>query len=368
MTGSGAWQRAASRVSAPDPEAQEAARRRHERLLKPSRALGELEEIGVRLAGMAGTCPPPDPHPAALVVFAGDHGVHARGVTPWPRAVTAAMTTAIADGRATACALARHAGIGWTVVDVGVAGEVGEHPRLVDRRIRAGTRDLTVEPAMTGDEVAAALDAGVEAAEDALAGGARCLVGGEMGIANTTPSAALVAVLLDLDPDEVTGRGTGVDDATLAAKVRTVGRGVERTRDAGRARGDGSTGSTGSTGRTVDPLAALASVGGLEIAALAGLMIGGAAARVPVLVDGFVAGAAACAADALAPGTARWMIAGHRSVERGAAAVLDHLGLVPVLDLRMRLGEGTGAVLALHQVRAAAAVLRETGTLDDLDL
>lgn len=344
---------AAARVAPVDQMAAAKARQLHDRLLKPPGSLGALETLGVRLAAMAGECPPPLPDPAHVVVFAGDHGVHAQGVTPWPQEITRHMVRAFAGGKAAVCVLARQVGASLGVVDVGVVGGVVGGPGVERRTVRPGTADLTVAPAMTREEARAALDVGADVAAARMAAGARCLVGGEMGIANTTSSSALLALLLDRDPAEVTGRGTGIDDAMLATKVGAVRRGVERARRV--------------SGGPPGPLDALAEVGGLEIAALAGFMVGGAAARVPVVVDGFIAGTAACVAEALAPGTQHFMVAGHRSAEPGAGVALAHLDLDPVLDLGMRLGEGTGALLALPLLRAAAAVLREMGTLEDLD-
>jgi len=329
-------------------EAAEAARNLHGRLAKPRGALGQLETLGVRLAEMAGACPPPIPEPAAVAVFAADHGVVAEGVTPWPQEVTAQMVAALVRGGAGVNVLARHAGARVLVVDVGVAGPVDERSGALDRKVRAGTANLAVEAAMTEDEAGRALDVGAEVATSCVRDGARCLVTGDMGIGNTTAAAALVAGFTGRPPAEVTGRGTGIDDATRARKVDVIERALQRT------------------GRGADPLRLLAGVGGLEIAALAGFVVGGAAAGVPVLLDGLMAGAAALVAAALAPGVERWCVAGHRSPEPGATAALDHLGLHPILDLGMRLGEGTGAVLALPVLQAAAKVLSQMDTLDAL--
>ena len=332
---------AVARLTALDTQSSVEATALHDRLAEPRRALGRLEVVGIRLAVIAGTCPPPVPEPVVVAVFAGDHGVLEEDVTPWPQEVTAQMVAAFCAGGAAVNVLARHAGAEVLVVDVGVAADLPPAPGLLRRKVRPGTANLRHGPAMTVDEAEQALDVGAEVAADAVAGGARCLVTGDMGIGNTTPSAALIAALTGRPAAEVTGRGTGVDDETFARKVHVVDTAVARL--------DG------------DPLAA---VGGLEIAALAGFVVGGAAARVPVVVDGVIALAALLAADSLAPGCVDYCFAGHRSTEPGATAALDHLGLTPLLDLGMRLGEGTGACLAVPLVQAAAKVLREMATLD----
>jgi nicotinate-nucleotide--dimethylbenzimidazole phosphoribosyltransferase len=349
-------------IAPPDPAATAAARARQARLTKPPGSLGALENLSVRLAGLAGTCPPPLPEPAALAIFAGDHGVHAQGVTPWPQEVTGQMVANFLAGGAVVNAFARQAGVDVTVVDVGVAAPLeapppeapppeapppADVPRLIRARVRAGTRDLAEEPALTRAEVAAAVEVGIRVAGDLVAGGARCLLTGDMGIANTTPAAALVAVFTGADPADATGRGTGVDDDTYARKVAVVRRALARHRP-----------------DPADPLGVLAAVGGLEHAALVGYLLGAAARRTPVVLDGVIAASAALAAAALAPDAVAAMVAGHRSAEPGAGLALRHLGLDPLIDLGMRLGEGTGAVLALPIVASAVRVLHEVATFD----
>jgi nicotinate-nucleotide--dimethylbenzimidazole phosphoribosyltransferase len=259
------------------------------------------------------------------------------------------MVANLCSGGAAINVLARHNGSRVLVVDVGVASPLPgaeAWPGLVDAKVRPGTGNIAVEPAMTPEEARAALDVGAGIASRLVGEGAACLVTGEMGIGNTTPSAAVVSAMTGLPPAQVTGRGTGIDDRMLATKVAVVERAVARV-PAG-----------------ADALTTLASVGGLELAALAGFMVGGASARVPVIIDGLIAGAAALIAHALAPDVLGYLIAGHRSTEPGATAALGHLGLDPILDLGLRLGEGTGACLAVPVVQASARILLEMATFD----
>jgi nicotinate-nucleotide--dimethylbenzimidazole phosphoribosyltransferase len=344
-----------------DTAAMAAARELQARLTKPAGSLGALEDLSVRLAGLAGICPPPMPEPAAVAVFAGDHGVHAQGVTPWPQEVTVQMVANFLAGGAVVNAFARQAGASLLVVDVGVGTPIPvAHDFLLEANVRRGTGDLSTGPAMTVDEARAAVEVGISVAEALIDGGAKCLAGGDMGIANTTPAAVLIAAFTGADPAAVTGRGTGIDDATYATKIKVVTGALARHR-LGRPTAE----NTGQPqGEPADPIAVLAAVGGLEHAALAGLMLGAAARRVPVVVDGVIAASAALAAAALAPDAVAAMIAGHCSVEPGASVALAHLGLTPLLDLGLRLGEGTGAVLALGVVASAARVLHEVATFD----
>jgi nicotinate-nucleotide--dimethylbenzimidazole phosphoribosyltransferase len=330
-----------------DEQAVAAARALQARLTKPAGSLGALEDLSARLAGLAGVCPPPLPSPATVAVFAGDHGVHAQGVTPWPQEVTAQMVANFVAGGAVVNAFARQAGADVMVVDVGVAIPLHGGANLLDVNIRRGTRDMTVEPALTREEARAAVELGAAVAAQLVESGAKCLLTGDMGIANTTPAAALVAVFTGTSPADVTGRGTGIDDATLAHKTEVVAAALSRH-----------------TPDPADPLGVLATVGGLEHAALTGFILGAAEARVPVIVDGVIAASAALAAAAFAPDSVAAMVAGHRSAEPGATAALAHLGLEPLLDLGMRLGEGSGAVLALPVVSAAVRVLHEVATFD----
>jgi len=324
-----------------DHQAMKDARQLHDRLTKPRGSLGRLEELGVRLAGISGQCPPPVPDPATVAVFAGDHGVLAEDVTPWPQEVTAQMVANFCAGGAAVNVLARQAGARVVVVDVGVASDIEPARCLVLRNVRRGTANLAKEPAMTDDERDRAIAVGREIAAQCIDEGARCLVTGDMGIGNTTASAALIAAYTGRRAQEVTGRGTGVDDDTLYRKTQVVEKALERA--------------------TGDPLTEM---GGLEIAALAGFILEGASRRVPVIVDGVIACAALLAAADRDPDVVDGCIAGHLSTEPGAAAALDHLGAEPLLDLGLRLGEGTGALLALNLVQAAARVLNEMATFD----
>jgi len=335
-------------IAPPDRAARAAARERLDRMTKPRGALGRVEDLAVMLAGIAGTCPPPVPEPAAVAVFAADHGVHAQGVTPWPQEVTAQMVANFLAGGAVVNAFARRLGAEVCVVDVGVAAPPFEPaPGLVPRRVADGTADLAAGPALTREQARDAVEVGIGTAHDLVAAGHRCLVTGDMGIANTTAAAALISAFTGAEAADVTGRGTGIDDVTLARKTAVVAAALARHRP-----------------DPADPLGVLAAVGGLEHAALAGFVLGGAALRVPVLLDGVNAGAAALAAAALAPDAVASCVAGHRSAEPGHARALAHLRLDPLLDLGLRLGEGTGALLALPVLQSAAQALQDVATFD----
>jgi nicotinate-nucleotide--dimethylbenzimidazole phosphoribosyltransferase len=330
-----------------DEAAMAAARDHQARMTKPPGSLGALEDLSVQLAGLAGECPPPLPEPAAVAVFAADHGVHARGVTPWPQEVTAQMVQNFLAGGAVVNAFAAQVGAEVLVVDVGVATDLAAAPGLLPRKVAHGSADFTAGPAMSVDQAAAALLAGLEVARDLVAAGNRCLVTGDMGIANTTASAALICAFTGADAAAATGRGTGVDAVTYARKVDVVCQGLALHKP-----------------DPADPLGVLAAVGGFEHAALAGFILGAAALRVPVILDGVIAGAAALAACALAPDARGACIAGHRSMEPGHSITLDHLGLRPLVDLDLRLGEGTGALLALPLVQSAVRAMRDVATFD----
>jgi nicotinate-nucleotide--dimethylbenzimidazole phosphoribosyltransferase len=334
-----------------DTEAGDAADARQLQLTKPPGSLGRLEVLARQLAEIAGEVPPPVPEPAALAVFAGDHGVLDEGVTPWPREVTAQMIANVAAGGAASSVLARRFGVRVVVTDVGVATPWPTDAAVIDENIARGTANLAVGPALTEAQVRDAIDVGARRAAALVADGARALVTGDMGIGNTTPSAALIALLTGRPAAEVTGRGTGIDDPTLARKIAVIERAVAR------ARGD-------EAAEGVDGVRALAEVGGLEHAALVGLILGGAAARVPVVVDGVIALAALLVAHRIHPDVLGVTVAGHRSAEPGASIVLAELGLDPVIDLGLRLGEGSGALLAVPVLAAAADLLADMATFD----
>ncbi|MFB7484027.1 nicotinate-nucleotide--dimethylbenzimidazole phosphoribosyltransferase [Streptomyces anulatus] len=320
---------------------------RQKRMTKPAGALGMLEIISAQLSGLSRMCPPPIPEPAAVAIFAGDHGVHAQGVTAWPQEVTAQMVANFLGGGAVCNAFAAQVGAEVCVVDVGVATDLPATPGLLPRKVRPGTADFTTGPALAREEVLAAIEVGIETARDLVAAGNKALLTGEMGIANTTASAALICVYTGIDASEVTGRGTGINDEMHARKVDVVRRALDLHQP-----------------DPTDPIGVLAAVGGLEHAAMAGFLLGGASLRTPVILDGVSAGAAALVARAIAPEALAACIAGHRSAEPGHVAALNKLGLRPLVDLDLRLGEGTGALLALPIVQSAARAMHEVATFD----
>ena len=327
------------------------ARERHLALTKPPGSLGRLEEIGVRLAGMAGEVPPPVPESPAVVICAGDHGVLARGVSPWLQEVTAAMVGNFCAGGAAANAIARVVGARVSVLDVGVASELERHPLLRAAKTRAGTDDISRGPAMSREDATRAVMSGAGIAGELIESGVDLLVPGDMGIANTTPAAALISAFTGRSPEETTGRGTGIDDETFELKVRVVEEALRLHEP-----------------DPTDPLGVLAALGGLEHAAITGLILASAVYEVPIILDGVVSNSAALVARALAPDSVGYAIAGHRSVEPGAAAALEHLDLEPILDLHMRLGEGTGGLLVVPIVQAAARVLGEMATMEEMGI
>ncbi|NDJ60858.1 MAG: nicotinate-nucleotide--dimethylbenzimidazole phosphoribosyltransferase [Chloroflexi bacterium] len=325
-----------------DEAAQQRARERQATRVKPAGALGALEPLSVHLAGMTGRR---DwlPERRAVIVFAGDHGVTAHNISTVPQAVTAYMVGQFLAGHAAINVLARQMGARVVVVDAGVNADLS-HPDLIDGKIAHGTADFTSGPALTADQTAAAIRLGRDVVQRELARGLDILALGEMGIGNTTPASAIIAAICGRPVAEVTGRGTGIDAAQLAHKIALIAAALRLHAPA-----DDQT---------------LMKVGGLEIGALAGAMIEAASQRIPVVIDGLICTAAALIAQQLKPEVTRFLIAGHQSAEPGHRIALAHLGLDPLLDLDMRLGEGTGAVLALPIIEAAVRTLNEMGALD----
>jgi nicotinate-nucleotide--dimethylbenzimidazole phosphoribosyltransferase len=343
----GAFAHAAAQVLPLDGSSVLHAQERHARLTKPAGSLGRLETLGAQLAGIARSCPPPIPVRPAIAVFAADHGVVASGVTPWPQEVTMQMVRNFVAGGTAINAIARQCRATLRVIDVGVATDLQDLAGVDHRNIRPGTDDLSYGPAMTCDDAYDALDVGAEVAQDLIGRGHDLLVTGEMGIGNTTPSAAIIGALTLRTASTVTGRGTGIDETMLTRKTAIVDHAIARVAP------------------FLDPISILSEIGGLEIAALAGFIAQSAAFAVPVVTDGVITLAALLIADALVPSIACRCIAGHQSTEPGAVIALAHLGLDPVLTLDLRLGEGTGGCLAIPIVQAAARVLHEMATFDD---
>ena len=343
----------AARIGLPSEDAAEQARERQARLIKPAGSLGRLEELSIWLCGVQGTCPPRPLARVRVVVFAADHGVARTARTSsYPPEVTAQMVGGFLAGSAAVNVLARLHGAGVRVVDMAVDADYAALgltvPDLVVRdKVRRGSGSIDREDALTREQSAAAVAAGIRLADEEVDAGADLLVPGDMGIGNTTPAAALVGLLAGIEPALVVGRGTGIDDATWMRKTAAV-------RDAMR------------RGRPVlaDPVALLATVGGADFAALTGFLLGAAARRTPVLLDGVTSAAAALVAHRIAFRAKHWWLAGHRSTEPAQHAALERLGLTPVVDHGLRLGEGTGALVALPTLVAAGALLREMATFE----
>lgn len=323
------------------------AQTRLDRLTKPLGSLGRLEELAAQYVAITGEMKPNIPR-GVVFTFAADHGVTVEGVSAYPREVTPQMVLNFLRGGAGVNVLARHAGVDVRVVDIGVDYEFGTVPGLFDRKIMKGTHNLMVEPAMTRSQAEQSLLVGMELATNAVREGVGLIGTGEMGIGNTTPSAAITAVMTRRSVADVTGRGTGIDEAGHARKVQVIRTALDRHRP-----------------DPTDPLDVLAKVGGLEIGGLAGLILGAAAARIPVVLDGFIAGAAALIAVGLQPSCRDYLIASHRSVEAGHRVMLDHLSLKPLLDFDLRLGEGTGACLGIDLVYAAIKIYTEMATFGE---
>ncbi|MCF6389122.1 nicotinate-nucleotide--dimethylbenzimidazole phosphoribosyltransferase [Mycobacterium sp. MBM] len=334
-------------VAGPDPDAERAARSRQQLLTKPPGALGRLEELSVWVAACQGVCPPRPFGRARVVVFAGDHGVTASGVSAFPSEVTAQMVANFDAGGAAINVLAELAGAGVRVADIAVDAEpagdgLGAH------KVRRGSGNIAVEDALSAEEAVAAVQAGRDIADEEVDGGADLLIAGDMGIGNTTPATTLIAALTGSEPVAVIGRGTGIDDDGWARKVSAIRDALYRARSV-----------------VADPVGLLRVCGGADLAAMAGFLAQAAVRRTPVLLDGVVVTAAALVADELAPGARAWWRAGHRSTEPAHTLALQRLDLEPIVDLGMHLGEGSGAAVALPVLRAAVATLAFMATFDE---
>jgi nicotinate-nucleotide--dimethylbenzimidazole phosphoribosyltransferase len=323
------------------------AQARLDRLTKPIGSLGRIEELAARYVMITGEMKPKVPR-GAIFTFAADHGVTVEGVSAYPSAVTPQMILNFMRGGAGVNVLARHVGVEVRVVDIGVAFDFDAAPGLIHKKVMPGTKNLLVESAMSSIQAAQALQVGIELSIEAAQQGIGLIGTGEMGIGNTTASSAIAAVMTRRPVSEVTGRGTGIDDTSHAHKIDVIQRALDLHRL-----------------DSTNAMEVLTKVGGLEIGGLAGLMLGAAAVRIPVVLDGFIAGAAALIAVGLQPSCKDYFIASHRSVEQGHQAILDHLGLKPLFDLDLRLGEGTGACLGMSLVFAAIKILTEMATFDE---
>ncbi|MBP2473813.1 nicotinate-nucleotide--dimethylbenzimidazole phosphoribosyltransferase [Crossiella equi] len=333
-------------VAPPDAEARYAATERQAQLTKPAGSLGRLEQLGVWLSACQGVCPPKPLERARVVVFAGDHGVAAHGVSAYPSEVTGQMVGGFLAGTAAVNVLAEAAGATVRVVDMSVAGDTA--PEVSGHKIRRGSGRIDREDALTEAEAVAAIKAGRDIADEEIDAGADLLIAGDMGIGNTTPAAVLIAALTGSEPVAVVGRGTGIDDHGWMRKTAAIRDALRRARPV-----------------SADPIGLLRTSGGADLAAMAGFLAQAALRRTPVLLDGVVVGAAAMVAEELAPGAREWWQAGHRSVEPAHTIVLDHLDLTPLLEFRLRLGEGSGAVAALPLLKMASRILSDMATFTE---
>ena len=327
-----------------DEKTMAAARARQDTLTKPLGSLGRLEELSIKLAGIKGK-PIPRIDRTAIVTMAADHGIVAEGVSAYPQAVTPQMVLNFLHGGAGINVLARHIGAKVIIVDIGVASDIAPHPALLSRKIAYGTNNMAREPAMSREQAMKSIEVGLEIIEKEAKIGLDIVGTGDMGIGNTTPSSAITAIITGEPVAEVTGRGTGLDDSQLAHKVEIIERALEVNKP-----------------NADDAIDVLAKVGGFEIGGLSGVILGAASHRIPIVIDGFVSGAAALITVGLSPRIKDYLIASHCSVEIGHKAILRYLGLRPILDLELRLGEGTGAALGMFMVEAAAKILAEMAT------
>lgn len=337
-------------ITPPSAAARAAAEERLAGLATPAGALGRLGDLGVWVAAVQGVCPPEPLDNIRAVIFAGDHGVSDHGVSAYPKAVTPAMVHTFLLGKAGVSALAAQHGVSVRVLDLGVDDDLaGVDPAVEAYKVRKGSGAIHLEDALTLGEVEQALAAGAAIADEEIAAGAQLLISGDMGIGNTTPAAALIAASLGLPAAEVTGTGTGVDADGLARKIEVVQAALDRA-----------------GARADDPVECLAALGSADLAASAAFMVRAADRGVPVLLDGLISVAAGLMAERLAPGAAVWFAAGHRSTEPAQAFALDKLGLAPLLDVSMRLGEGSGAMAAVPLLRSSVTLLRDVALLADI--
>lgn len=344
MTLSHLLDRTVQSIAPRDAAAEAAARARQDTLTKPPGSLGRLEDLSVMLAGIFGD-PTPQIRRKSVILAAGDHGVVAEGVSAYPQEVTPQMVANFLNGGAAINVLSRHAGAEIVILDAGVAADLAPHPLLRSVKVAYGTANMAAGPAMTREQALRCLEIGIESAQEQIAAGADLIACGDMGIGNTTAASAITAAITASDPAVVTGRGTGLDDPGLARKIAVIQRALSVNNP-----------------DSQDGLDVLTKVGGLEIGVLAGAMLGTAAARRPVVVDGFISGAAALIAWRIAPAARDYFIAAHQSAEPGHRIGLAAMELTPLLDLGMRLGEGTGAALAMPLIDAAARCLSEMAT------
>ena len=336
-----------TRVKPVDQTLIQQAQARLDNKTKPPGSLGRLEEFSRRLAAISGN-QTPDMSKKVVFTFAGDHGIVEEGVSLYPKEVTSQMVFNFLNGGAGVNVLARHSGAEVRVVDVGVDHDFGDTPVMLHRKVARGTRNFATGPAMSRDEVLAALKVGIDLADSCKTEGVALVGTGEMGIGNTTPSSAIIAAISGIPVRELTHRGTGINDAALENKIRVIEQGLAVNKP-----------------DATDPLDVLAKVGGLEIAAIAGLVLGCAANSIPVVIDGFISTAGALIASELHPNVADYIFAAHQSVEIGHRYMLERIGVRPILDLDLRLGEGTGAALAMGLIEAGVKIMAEMATFDE---
>lgn len=333
-----------------DEDAVKSVKARQDTLTKPPRSLGVLEELSVKVAGITRNYMP-EIKDKVIITMAGDHGVVAEGVSAFPKEVTPQMVYNFLRGGAAINVLARHIGARVVVVDMGVVADIeikGKDENFIDKKIAYGTANMTKGPAMSYEDAMRSIEAGIEVLEDEIEKGIDIVGVGDMGIGNTTPSSAIVAFITGEPVEKVTGHGTGLDDEGLKAKIETIKRALGVNKP-----------------NREDAIDILAKIGGFEIGGMAGVMLAAASHRIPVVVDGFISGAAALIAYERNPKIKDYLIASHLSVEVGHRAILDHIGIKPLFNLNMRLGEGTGAALGISLVEASCKILREMATFGE---